>query len=1151
MDTLNVQREELFSRGSSRVHDVDDDYGPSRLRKAVKLSNASGLNGMMKHRRVTVERLEKFIQTGQFEDVNLRSFLWKHKDANAVTLSVHAVKDLARVPFATAVKGEYKATKVGDKFGPSWSTHWFRIHLKIPPKWAGEAVVLVFDPDCEGLVFSEDGIPLQGLTGTDGCERNVEFVVVEKAKGGEEVKLYIEIACNTLFGNGRNGGGINPPDPSKQFTLKAAELRVPHREAFDLLWDFEVILGMAKDLPEDSQLASDALFVANQIVNILRRNEPASLGKALGVSLEYFQTRQIGERSNRYKTSHVVTAVGNCHIDTAWLWNYAETKRKVARSFATQIRHMANNPDYIFTASQAQQFAWLEEGYPELFKRVVEKAGGGPYARVTVDSDGSVLKAKGKKQFVPVGGTWVEMDCNIPSGEGLCRQFLYGQRYFEEKFGERSKVFWLPDTFGYAAQLPQIIKKSGLEYFFTQKLSWNLINKFPHTTFRWIGLDGTPILTHFSPADTYVAQGTVREIAMCLKNNKDKEYTNRSLLLFGNGDGGGGPLRPMIERLTRLRGVEGMPATVKFGDPNTFFEELERSCMDVPHWQGELYFELHRGTYTTQAETKKYNRLTEYLLRDVEFLWTFANLSGANGIQAATMKSLKAEIERLWKLVLLNQFHDVLPGSSIECVYEDAKQYYLEVVNIGTKLRNEALQKLLAAPKLNSPPRSQKTVTILNSTSWEIPAEVLELKQTFDRSVSWHQLSASGKPLYLVKNVLPMAVQTFDLTQADMLANEVKVSSTLVKTTIENDWITLVLNEHGHIASFFDKKQRRELIAEGMRANVFKLFEDIPLYWDAWDVEVYHLEKGWEASTEESSVVVEETGPLRAVVLVKHKLSTTSCLSQRIIVTAAGPRVDFDTTVEWNENRVVMKVEFPLEISSSFATYETQFGYILRPTHYNNSWDMAKFEVCGHKFADLSEHGYGVALLNDSKYGYSCKGGVLRLTLLRAAKAPDERADIGTHRFKYALYPHSGVFHESDVVRAGYQFNVPPSEIVLSTAMSAATTKQLIKILNADGTAGAGHVVIDTVKLAEDPRPVIQTADGKPVADIVVRLYEAYGGRGEFILETGFPLLRVNRANILEELEEDVLFEGSGRVRIRVKPFEVITLRALCICVRG
>jgi alpha-mannosidase len=374
----------------------------------------------------------------------------------------------------------------------------------------GEDVILIFDPDCEGLVYNEKGLPLMGITGGNGSERHVDFNLCNNASSNARYILYIEVAANGLFGVGFNGGQINPPDPNRYFTLKTVELQVWNNLAMSLMWDLEVMLDIIKSL-DDSQLKMQSLFTANKIVNTIKSGDHVSLTSTKEISKDFFKKQED-------EGLHSIYVVGNCHIDTAWLWPFAETRRKVTRSFSTQCGLLETNPEYIFTASQMQQFEWLEEDQPLLFSRIQ-----------------NLTK---QKRFIPIGGTWVEMDCNIPSGESFCRQFLYGQSFMQEKFGFKAKVFWLPDTFGYSSQLPQIIKSAGLEYFFTQKLGWNNINKFPHTTFYWKGLDGTEVLTHFSPADTYSAQGTVNEVVRSVRNNKDKQYSNKSLLLLGNGDGG-------------------------------------------------------------------------------------------------------------------------------------------------------------------------------------------------------------------------------------------------------------------------------------------------------------------------------------------------------------------------------------------------------------------------------------------------------------------------------------------------------------------------------------------------------------------------------------------------------------------------------------
>ncbi|KAJ1554061.1 Alpha-mannosidase 2C1, partial [Nowakowskiella sp. JEL0078] len=555
-------------------------------------------------------------------------------------------------------------------------------------------------------------------------------------------------------------------------------------------------------------------------------------------------------------------------------------------------------------------------------------------------------------------------------------------------------VFWLPDTFGYSAQLPQIVKSAGLKYFFTQKLSWNNINRFPNTTFNWVGLDGTPVLTHFSPADTYTAQASVRDISFMVKNNKDKEYTNTSLLVYGNGDGGGGPLKAMLERIDRMQNVKGFPASVKHGDPNEFYERLEKNSRDMVSWKGELYFELHRGTYTSQAKTKKYNRTCEGLLQTVEAL---SAIYLVHGKMMSGFNYSKKEMDKMWKYVLLNQFHDVLPGSCIGLAYEDATKFHEEVIKSSSEFRDNAFSAIVSS--LFTQKGGNDALIVYNPRPWLRKSVLVELgvvdvmKRGIKLDLVDVQYNSTGEKLLAIAEnlpgygfksfsieefsaaVCPIQVRTTKRADLGVISEDedyvlVTPLTTLTKqfpeelVIIETQYFKASFDWHGRLVSLIDVlSDNREIIPNNEKGNVFKMFEDVPLYWDAWDVEVYHLEKGWDVPV--GDMVVEEYGPLRVVLVVLHQITNLSTISQRIVISAVSPVIEFDTTVEWHENRRLLKVEFPVEIMCDYATYETQFGYIQRPTHYNTSWDLARFEVCAHKFVDFSEHGYGVALLND------------------------------------------------------------------------------------------------------------------------------------------------------------------------------------------
>ncbi|CAJ0861615.1 17620_t:CDS:10 [Entrophospora sp. SA101] len=980
-------------------------------------------------RGITVDRLDKFTSPDYFSDVNLYSQLYKNRVnpttcEGCIELAVFSVPDLKRVTFEEAKNAHYKPSKLGESFGPSWSTHWFRVNVQIPNNWVNEEVQLLWNANNEGMVWTIDGLPLQGLTGGGGDDRRVEYVLTKNSKGGDKFEFYIEMACNGMFGNADNGG-INPPNPNRYFKLETLELVVRNEEAWNLFYDFQIIRGVVKDLPANSVRSAQALTTANSIINKFQLGNDESIKECRKIAKKFFENKN-------GSSQHNLIAVGHCHIDTAWLWPFDETKRKVARSWSTQIGLMDQYPDYKFVCSQAQQYEWLKDYYPNLFERVKEKATNG--------------------QFLPIGGTWVEMDCNIPSGESFCRQFLYGQRFFEKTFGKKCKVFWLPDTFGYSAQLPQIIQSSGMKYFFTQKLSWNNINKFPNTTFHWIGLDGSKVLTHMCPSETYVAQCTVGELVKSVNNHNDKEYSNESLLVFGNGDGGGGPLSSMIERLNRLKDIDGLPK-VEMGSADEFYERLEKNSKELI------------GTYTSHGYAKKYNRKCELLLRDVELLSTISYYT-----EPKDNKYPKKALDKLWKIVLLNQFHDVLPGSSIEMVYDDAYKFYEEVEKVGNELLKEVVDDVLKVSSVTD--STEKGLLVFNTLSWP-RAEIVKIPAC--NGLGALQQHSKDKESGYVLEIKINPVKVFEVNDEFYC--------------LENEFLSVKIDKHGRIT---------KIIPEGKLGNVFRIFEDIPIFWDAWDAGL-------------GVVQIHEEGPFYASLLLKTNLTRTSSLEQVISLSAVSRRLDFETKVDWNENRQFLKVEFPFDINSDYATYETQFGFIQRPTHYNTSWDYAKFEVCGHKFADLSEYGYGVALMNDCKYGYSTHDNVMRLSLLRSPKAPDANCDICKHEFKYAILPHNKSFLESNVVKEAF---------VSKETIRKHESKSYFSIENAP------NVILDTVKRAEDSN------------EIVLRLYEAYGGHAKAKLKS------LCLTNILEEKQEAIDYNVKDGSIIKFKPFQIITLKA-------
>ncbi|KAJ2747871.1 Glycoside hydrolase, 38 vacuolar alpha mannosidase [Coemansia sp. BCRC 34301] len=1059
---------------------------------------------VQKHPALTKDRILHFMSRNLMQDANLCAALFSGRVSGApyVKLELWAANGLERPTFAEAVKQKYVAVDVGHSFGPSWASHWVRATLQVPEEFAGKEVRLLFNPSCEAMVWSETGEPLQGITGGTGGDKHIDYIVTKCAPLASEpalsVVLYLEVASNGMFGNGEHV--IGAPDPNRQFRLDMADLVVYNHDAWGMYYDLQILKDLSGPLPDTPSVrAWQALATANAMINEFELDDVESIKRARAIGAQFFAAK--GGEGN-----HQVYVIGNCHIDTAWLWPYDETKRKIARSWSTQMDYMDRYPEYKFAASQAQQFEWLRVLYPSLFERVKEKVKCG--------------------QFIPIGGTWSEMDCNLPSGESLVRQFLLGQRFFEKHFGERSKVFWLPDTFGYSSQLPQIVKLAGAKYFFTQKLSWNNINKFPHTTFRWIGLDGSHILTHMAPAETYTAQATAEQLTGSLKKHKDIVYTNESLYLYGNGDGGGGPLEAMLERLRRVEDVDGMPR-VKHAHPNEFYEHVEKTAKELVSWKGELYFELHRGTYTSQALTKKLNRQSELLLRDVEMLSVIAQSLDPKFVYPAD------ELTRMWQLVCLNQFHDVIPGSSIEIVYEDSTAMYKDVVASSTALRQQALSALVAS----ATDASQATgLAVINTSAWP-RTEILVVPGLAQQAGSSgvQQMRKRDNVALVLATVPGCSVHALDLASQAAAVEQVAAVSVVREddgsVVLQNAFVAARISADGRLTSLVDLQEQRELVPSGASGNVLELYDDQPIYWDAWDIELYSQEKVRPVLG--ASIAVVDEGPLVASVEVETKVGKASSIRQWISLSANSPRLDFDCDVDWHENRKCLKVAFTWDIHSDQATYETQFGVVQRPTHRNTTWDMAKFEVCAHKFADLSEYGYGVALLNDCKYGYSTLANTMTLTLLRAPKAPDANCDMGRHSFKYAVYPHAGSFNESNVVREAYHFNVALSHLPVD--LGATNLAALSSFFALDN---APNVVLDSVKAAEDdPR------------DIVVRLYETYGGHARATLSTSLGVATAHTTNVLEELDtaleiKQAVAPAQGHsVALSFRPFEIVTVR--------
>jgi alpha-mannosidase len=910
-----------------------------------------------------------------------------------------------RIPVEDAAALDYRPAQPGERLGPLWATYWFRVRATVPDEWRGRRVDLLWAASAESTLWI-DGRSIQGLHGSDRAQRP-DALLLEHARGGEHLELAIELACNGLFGQ------LDAPPE-----LEHCAIALYDEDAWRLYHDFEILRALEVS---DTLEPSWAGLLRSELNRFCNERDPAILSA-------------LYEHHNGTR-AHEVAAIGHAHIDTAWLWPLAETYRKLVRTFSSQTRYMDEYPEFRFACSQAQQYAWIKERSPNLWERIRAKVKSG--------------------QFVPVGGSWIEPDCNIPSGESLLRQFIHGQRFFEDEFGIRCREFWSPDAFGYCSQLPQLLRLSGITRFLTQKLSWNRFNRPDSHTFTWQGIDGSEVLGHFPPVDTYNSDASVKEILYANSEFKDHESSGTSLLVYGYGDGGGGPTRAMLESLRRARDLQGLPRT-RQATSDEFFEALEAENADRPVVVGELYFEYHRGVYTSQAFTKRGNRVCEQLLHDAEFLAT------ARGDYP------RAELDRLWKLLLLQQFHDILPGSSIGLVYDDARRDFAEL--------ESSLEALVGAGD-----SSVNTIGVSRREVTNDPAGQL-----------------------VVVEAAPYAAGRIIDSNGTV---------TVDGLSLENAHLRVRLSADGSVESVVESNSGREVLAAP--GNRLELYEDLPVNFDAWDIDPSHLETRRDCPPADSWSVV-SNGPLRGEIAFERQIGEHSTLRQVVRLDAHSHRVEFHTTVDWHEEHKLLKVCFPLDVHAPNATYEMPFAYAERPTHYTTSFDRARYEVPGHRWADLSEHGFGAALLTDSKYGYSCYGNELRISLLRAPKSPDPEADMGNHTFAYALFPHAGGWREAGVVAEGLRFNAPLRWTHGATETSFASVDD-------------PDLVLDTIKRGERSDAV------------VLRLYEAHGGRGVAHVRLAAPFKRARFGNALEDETGKVELED-GMLVLPYRPHEVITV---------
>ncbi|MCX6367760.1 MAG: glycosyl hydrolase-related protein [Armatimonadetes bacterium] len=973
--------------------------------------------------------------------------------------------------------GQTQAVAMGFSWTAAEEECWLRASVTIPSEWAGERVGLWFElPGCEPLL-SVDGTLWQALDYNHG-----DVLLHETATGGESHTL--EISCYS-------------PSRGGEATLQTAELLLIDREAEGLYYDALTaveLLGVLKD--EHLRLAIEQAMQASTV---------AESRAVLGAF--FAQAASVGEPH--------VTLLGHSHIDLAYLWAIPNTKQKVGRTFATALRLMQEFPEFVFTQSQPQLYAWCKALYPELYTQIK--------ARV----------AEGR--WEPTGGMWVEADCNLASGESLIRQVLFGNRFFEQEFGVTTKILWLPDVFGYSASLPQLMKSCGLEYFLTSKIAWSDTNRMPHDTFRWRGIDGTEVVTQFLTApefhrglnqeiSTYNGQLTPYELRRGWERYQNKDLHQEICHAVGHGDGGGGVTRRMLEVARRLKSIAGL-GSCGFDRADAFFARLPKT--NLPLWSGELYLENHRGTYTSQGRIKQGNRSAERALRSAELFAALAQTQlGA--------PYPKLTLDALWETLLLNQFHDILPGTCIRPAVEQAEHELGEVVSGALALQDAALTEI--SQNIATPTDS---VIVFNPTDTLRPGDAFYVRLPGDLVRKGRVLftDSEGEPLssqflrmvgkereYVVTllDVEPLGYQTIGLGRTDAPADE----STVVAedNILENDFVRVTLNQYGELASVVHKTEDGEREALAAPAMLVA-YEDKPAAYDAWNIDASYRDKPCPLADEATVTRFEviENGPVRASILVERQFRSSK-ITQRIQLWAHSARVELVTEIDWHEHQTLLKAHVPATVLASRATYEIPFGAIERPTHRNTSWDAAKFEVCGHKWADISEGDFGVSILSDTKYGYDARENTLSLTLIKSGIYPDPDADQGLHHFTYAVLPHTGDWR-SETVDEAHALSYP-----LLARFAPKNPKAALPPRYDFVSVDDQGIIIETVKCAE--------ADS---SSLVVRLYEALQTRGEATLTFGFEIAAAYETNSLEQEPVPVPFKGSS-LTFPYRPFEIKTL---------
>ncbi len=973
--------------------------------------------------------------------------------------------------------------KVGDRWGGEYMNLWVKGTYTVPAELDGQRLFIIPHTNAYETLFFKNGIP-DGIFNSKGDYMGIMHsaqLLTEKATAGETFELAFECyahhfcaECHPYLHYGKDVPVARDEDFIK--TFKGIDICAVNEEIYGFVFDLNIVLQMARDLDEGNFLRHRAQIVLEQVFADIIQYPAHYTMEAVEASVikcrEHLKTMLVHAPSET--TRGFIGLVGNSHMDTAWLWPVSETIRKCARTYSNVVKLMEQYPEYKFIQSSTLHLEWMKNYYPDLYTKMKKYIAEGRYE--------------------PNGGVFVECDCNITSGELMARQFMYGQHFTRDEFGYTADSFWLPDTFGYNGAIPQIMKESDVKYFYTTKMGWNDLNIFPYTSFNWKGIDGSSVLTHLNSIDT---TPDIKDTKKQIDTIQNKEHFEGRLHSFGHGDGGGGPTPAMLEKARRIMDLPGI-ANCRYTTISEFMKEIEKVGDKLPTYTGELYLELHRGTLTQMHEIKRSNRKAEFALHDMDY---FNVLAG---------KSKNERTDEMYKVLMTNQFHDILPGTCYTGVTQKSVAENYELVREANAISNKYASELL----------TKGGITLFNTTSFDRDDIItMEDKGVYPAGkIAQTYTDIMGKPVVAVGGIEIPALGQVSLPVSE---NITTADSPFIWNdgVLETPFAKVTFNDKGGIVSFIDKRADREIKKEnGAPLNTLYIAEDVPQTYDNWDIDIETMSK-IRVQDDLLSMEVVSNGALEFVIRQSYAIGQASKLEQDIIFYANTPRVDFHTVVDWKEKHTLLKAGFDLDINSMTVKNEIQFGHMDRPITRNNNFEAAKFEVCNHKWTDLSESRFGVAILNDCKYGISTYEGNLCLTLHRGGTHPDVTGDEGVHEMIYSLYPHAEGFTANNVIRESYLLNVPALCVDGSS-----DNKAPFMAISAD------NVICEAVK------PAAYRDDA-----FVVRLYEAERNKTNCSITLPEGVKKVYRCNILEDIKEE-LPVTDGKIRLTFKPFQIVSL---------